>query len=148
MSETTVFIENAIVFVALGYALNKTRKAVLLIALVAVFMHMLFDNVLMNTLNIYGSNYDNMVYYWLTSFFFLFLFGVFLLRMTRLSMVLAGCMLAQSVLSFMMAINGAALNGVTLPEYDMIYVMHEVFNSCIWVVELIVVWIATTTVRK
>ena len=148
MLDTTVLIENALLFVAVGYAFNKSRKAVLLICLFAVVIHMLADNLLLAALDIYTSNYDNMIYYWAMSFLFLGLFGVFLTRITKLSIIFAGCMLSQSILSFLMAINGAELNNARLPEYDMIYTIHETFNSVIWVIECIAVWVAMTTVRK
>ena len=148
MLETTVLIENALLFVAVGYAFNKCRKAVLLICLFAVVAHMLADNLLLATLDIYNSNYDNMIYYWSMSFLFLALFGSFLIRITKLSLVFAGCMLSQSLLSFLMAINGAQLNGATLPEYDIIYFIHDSFNSVIWIVECIAVWVAMTTLKK
>lgn len=148
MQETTVLIENAALLVAVGIAFNKSRKAVLLICLFAIVAHMLVDNLLLTTLDIYTSNQDNMIYYWSMSFLFLALFGAFLFRITKLSLVFAGCMLSQSILSFLMAINGAQLNGATLPEYDMIYTIHETFNSVIWVIECIAVWLAMTTAKN
>lgn len=148
MLDTTVLIENALLFVAVGYAFNKSRKAVLLMCLFAVVAHMLADNVLLANLDIYNSNYDNMIYYWSMSFLFLALFGLFLTRITKLAVVFAACMLSQSFLSFLMAINGAELNNATLPEYDMIYTIHESFNSVIWVIECITAWVAMTTKQK
>ena len=148
MLETTVLIENALLFVAVGYAFSRSRKTVLLTCLFAVVAHMAADNVLLANLDIHESNYDNMIYYWAMSFLFLALFGAFLVRITRLSLVFAGCMLSQSFLSFLMAINGAELNGAILPEYGIIYSIHETFNSVIWVIECIAVWVAMTTVRR
>lgn len=148
IENTTVLIENVILLVCVGYASFKSRKAVLLICLFAVIAHMTFDNLLLLSLDIEVSNYDNMIYYWSMSFLFLGLFGMFLVRITKLSLVFAGCMLSQSFLSFLMAINGAELNGATLPEYGIIYSIHESFNAVIWIVECITVWVAMTTARK
>ena len=148
MFDTTVLIENAILLICVGYAFSKSRKAVLAICLFAVVLHMTVDNLLLSTLDLEESNYDNMIYYWSMSFLFLALFGSFLVRITKLSLIFACCMLSQSFLSFLMAINGAQLNGATLPEYGIIYSIHESFNAVIWIVECITVWVAMTTARK
>ena len=148
MFDTTVLIENAILLICVGYAFSKSRKAVLLTCLFAVVLHMTVDNLLLASLDIRGSNYDNMIYYWSMSFLFLALFGSFLVRITKLSLIFAGCMLSQSFLSFLMAINGAQLNGATFPEYGIIYSIHESFNAVIWIVECITVWVAMTSARK
>lgn len=149
--QTTVLIENAFVLVVVGMALYKSHKAVLLTTLIALLSHMAFDNAILNHYNPAQSIVDNMSYYWLTSLFFLSMFGLFMangLRASKLSLIMAGCMIAQSILSFAVAINGAVLNGVQLPEFELIYYAHESFNKAIWIIECIVCYAAVTTESK
>jgi len=146
--ETTVLIENALLFVVLGYSYSKSRKLPLLIYLFVVVGHMTADYALINSLGDRSLPYENMVYYWALSILFLLSFGIMMIRVTRISQIFAACLLPQSLISFMMAINGAELNGLTLPHYDIIPTIHEVFNSKIWGVECIAAYIAMKTNYK
>lgn len=148
--QTTVLIENAAVMIAIGVALHRSHKAVLLLALIAVVAHMAFDNILLMRYNPYESIADNMAYYWLTSLFFLAMFGMFMYRgvkTSKLSIIMAGCMIAQAIFSFFVAVNGGSINGIQLPEFDFIYTAHELFNKAIWIIECIIVYAAATTER-
>lgn len=153
---TTVLIENAILLVCTGYAFNKRRYKTLLLLMLANVMFMLVDNILLNIYDIYTVNYDHTSYYVLLSFFFITMTGLFLHRITGMGLVFAGCMLIQSFSCFLMAINGVQLNGASLPEYDIIYVIHGLINAVVWVVEIFTVlsveigtaWIAMTTGHK
>lgn len=143
--QTTVLIENAAVLLAIGVALHRTQKVILLMCLVVVVAHMAVDNYLLFAFNPLSSIENNTSYYWLTSLFFLGSFGVFMYRQTKLSIIMAGCMITQAILSFAVAINGAMVGGVQLPDVDFIYSAHELFNKGIWIVECIIVYAATTT---
>lgn len=146
--QTTVLIENAFTLIVVGMAMHKSNKTVLLAIFIALISHMAFDNALLSFYSPATSAADNVSYYWLTSLFFLAMFGLFMakgVRSSRLSMIMAGCMIAQAVLSFMVSINGAILDGVQIPEFDFVYFMHESFNKVIWIIECIVVYIATVT---
>jgi hypothetical protein len=141
-------IENIFVIAAMGYALYRTRKAVLVTAFFAVIFYVVFNLILLSYLQPALSNTDNSMYYWLTSLFFTGVFGAFMVRQTKLSVILGGCVLAQAVLSFFMALNGAILVNYVLPEFEMVYVIHKSFNSVIWIIECLVVYTAVTTDNK
>mgnify|MGYP003677690179 FL=1 len=146
--QTTVLIENAVVLVVIGMSLHKSGKGVLLAMLIAALAHMAFDNSLLTHYSPAQSIADNVSYHWMTSLFFLAMFGLFMangVKTTKLSFVMAGCMLAQSVLSFAVSINGAVFDGSVFPEFEFIYFAHESFNKAIWIVECIVVYAALTT---
>lgn len=149
--QTTVLIENASVLIAVGAALHKTHKAVLLAIMIAILAHMAFDNALLANCNPAQSIEGNVKYYFSTSLFFLAMFGLFIakgVKSSKLSVIMAGCMIAQAILSFFVALNGAVISGVYFPEFDFIYWMHESFNKAIWIVECIVVYVAAYTESK
>ena len=118
--QTTVLIENAVVLVVIGMSLHKSGKGVLLAMLIAALAHMAFDNSLLTHYNPAQSIADNVSYHWMTSLFFLAMFGLFMangVKTTKLSFVMAGCMLAQSVLSFAVSINGAPISIVQIAGF-------------------------------
>ena len=137
--DTTVLIENAILFVATGYALVAHKKRVYLLFIIAIFSHMLLDNILKNTLDVYDQGYGRMDYYMYFVGFYLIMFSMFMSKNNGLYRLFAGIMIFKSFLSMAMALNGAELKGVTLPHSVIIGDMHELFNSAVWVVELFAV---------
>jgi hypothetical protein len=142
-----MLIENVFVMFAMVYAVFKTRKGVLVTAFFATLGYIIFNLILLNHLQPTISNADNSMYYWLISLYFTGVFGVFMFRQTRLSVILGGCVLAQAILSFFMALNGAVMGGYLLPEFDFVYTIHKSFNGVIWIIECIVVYVAATTDR-
>lgn len=153
---TTVSIENFILLVVCGCAFGKHRKVPYLILIVINVCYMYLENVLLNSLDTDNSNYDHTIFYIVSCAFFLLAFILFICRLTATNLVLAGCMLVQSFMCFIMASNGAVLNGATLPEYDIVYDIQRVVNSLVWVVEIATVlnveilktWNAVTTGKK
>lgn len=145
---TTVLVENAVTLVAVGLALHRTRKLVLLTVLFAVQVHMGADNLLMHLYNPTLSRENHTIYYWFLSFFFLVLSGMFMVRPTRLSILIAGCVLIQAIISFVMAMNGAVINNLVFPEFSFIYGLHELINDILYVIEWIIVYVAATTGRR
>lgn len=145
--QESMLIENILVIFAMAYAVYKTRKGVLLTAFFATLGYVIFNLVLLNNLEPKISNSDNTMYYWLISLYLTGVFGVFMYRQTRLSVILGGCVLAQAILAFFMALNGAVMGNHVLPEFDFVYVIHESFNGVIWIIECLVVYVATTTDR-
>lgn len=154
--ETTVLIENLILLILTGYALSKRQYYCLVLMVIVNVSFMLFDNLLLNTLDVQYNNYDNTSYYTLLSFFFIGSFGLFLTRITGMSIIFAACMLLKAISCFLMAINGAQLNNAQLPEYDIIYIIYGMINSIVWVVEILTIinveilktWKAATTKSK
>ena len=153
---TTVLIENAILLMVCGYAFHEHRKAPYLMLIVANVLYMAFDNALIVTLDIETVNQDHTIYYMAISLYFLIWFMLFGLRLTKINLIFAGCMLTQAFMSFIMAVNGATLNSARLPEYDIVYDIQRLTSSLVWVVEILTVlnveilktWNAKTTKSK
>ena len=145
---STVLIENAISLVVVGAAYHKARKIVVLTVIMALMCHMGFDYYLLADLRPAESIKDNQMYYMLSSLFFLAMFGLFISNATRLSIIMAGFMITQSILCFLMSINGGAFDGVHLPEYEIIYQVHSWFNNLIWIAECVVVYASVFTSRE
>lgn len=146
--QESVLIENIFVLFVTGYAFHKTKKAVLATSFFAIVFYILFNIALLSHLSPEVNNTDHSMYYWLTSLLFTGLFGVFMARQTRLSVIMGGCVLAQAILAFFMALNGAVLGSYILPEFNIVYLIHESFNSAIWIIECLVIYVATTTDKK
>ena len=128
---STVLIENAISLVIVGAAYHKARKIVVFTMILALISHMGFDYFLLADLSPKTSVEDHESYYMLSSLFFLAMFGLFISNVTRLSIIMAGFMITQSILCFLMSINGGAFDGV-----------HAWFNNLIWIAECILVHVA------
>jgi len=129
-------IENIVLLIAAFYAYRNRGYATYLVFMAVVVAYLTFDMMLLNTLDIKVSNYDNTIYYITTSMFFIVCFGIFLIRITGLSITFAVCMLVQAFMSFFAGINGMALNGASLPTYDIIYNIQRAVNSVVWAVEI------------
>ena len=145
---TTVLIENAFTIVVVGTAFRKSRKIVLLAMIIALISYMGFNNYLLAGIDPANSVSENETYYTLHSLFFLAMFGLFISNVTKLSIIMSGLMLIQSILCFLMSINGGVIDNFQMPEYNFIYQAHEWFNSLIWGAECIVVYAATFTGGK
>lgn len=145
---TTVLPENAVTLIILGIAFWKSGgKLLILLCILSVIMHMGIDWALLNQMDPESMN-GNITYYWIMSLFFLSMFGLFFLQMSKLAVWLAGLMLFQCVISMAMALNGAVFVEVTIPEFELIYLLHSAFNDTIWIVECIIAWIAVTSSRE
>ena len=135
---STVMIENVLLLLATAYAFNKYRLEPYLILLIANLGYMYFDYIIFNSLDV-TSNHGNMIYYMLNAAFYICMFGLFMTNITYITLILGSCMLIQALLSWLIGVNGAVLGSVTLPNYDIIYTIHALVNSMIWVVEILVV---------
>lgn len=146
---TTVLPENAAALIIIGVAFWRSGgKFLILLCMLVIIMHIGFDWALLMKFDPASSASDNIMYYWLTSLFFMAVAPLFYLQNTKLSVSLSGFMLAQMVLCFLMAINGAEFQEVTIPEFESIYLLHEAFNGSIWIVECVIAWIAATSSRE
>lgn len=145
---TTVLPENAVTLIILGIAFWKSGgKFLILLCILSIIMHAGLDWVLLKELDPESMS-GNITYYWVMSLFFLSMFGLFFLQMSKLAVWLAGLMLFQCVISMAMSLNGAVFADVTLPEFELVYLLHSMFNDTIWVVECIIAWIAATSSRE
>lgn len=145
---TTVLPENALTLIILGIALWKSGgKFLILLCIIVNIVYSGFDWALTKQFDPELSISGNMSYYWITSMFFMTVSTLFYLQNTKLSIYLAGFMLLQAVLCLAVAVNGAIFVEVTVPEYELIYLLHSTFNDTIWIVECIIAWIAATSSR-
>lgn len=142
---TTVLIENATTLVVVGTAYQRSRKAILAVMIVALVSYMGFNNYLLSGLDPLSSISDHDNYYMLNSLFFLSMFGLFISNITKLSIIMAGFMITQAVLCFLMSINGGVIDNIHMPGYNFIYQVHDWFNSLIWSAECVIVYAAVTT---
>lgn len=129
-------IENVVLLIASYYAYRNRGYGTYLVFVGLLIAYMSFDVIMLNAFDIEKSSADYTAYWIATSMFFVGMAGVLLIRITGLSVVFACCMLAQSMMSLLIGINGMSLNGVNLPNYDIIYNIQRVVNSVVWVVEI------------
>ena len=145
---TSVIPDNALALVMIGIAFWKSDyKFFILLLIMSITTHMALDWLLMWELKITDNspldNNTHIMYYWITSIFFIVWFGIFMMNPNKYNVWIAGLMGIQALLCLMMAVNGAIFSEVSLPEVEFVYVAHSAFNDIIWIVEIVMAWIAT-----